>query len=252
MFEVMFVGVGDAFSLDHYGTSFLCRRDEFVLAVDCPDSYRRALRDAGFEHAGEQLDAQHIDAMFLTHLHGDHVNGLEMVLAYRKFVAGGKLPLYTTPEVAAVLWERRIEVSLGVLYDGTNYNAMRLDDFVDLHVVEWGESTPVGPFTLQTRRTVHHIPTAGVRISDGAHTLGYACDTAWDPAHFAWLADADLIVHETSLGPAHTPIAELMALPPDARAKLLVVHYPDFFEAPEELTFAEQGRSYAVADPTTS
>lgn len=247
MFEAMFVGVGDGFSRDHWGTSFLCRKDDFVLAVDCPDAYRRALRDADFAHRGEPLDAQHVDALFLTHLHGDHVNGLEMVLAYRKFVAGGKLPLYTTPEVAHALWPRRLEVSLGVLFDGTDYNEMSLADFVDLHVVPWGEPTPAGPFELTTRRTIHHIPTAGVRVSDGTATLGYSCDTAWDPQHIAWLEDADLIVHETSLGPAHTPLHELMALPPQLREKMLIVHYPDFFEEPDELTFAKQGGRYPVA-----
>lgn len=247
MFEAMFVGVGDAFSQMHWGTSFLCRADQkFVLGVDCPDSYRRALKSAGFKHGGVTLDAQHLDAMFLTHLHGDHVNGLEMVLAYRKFVAGGKLPLWTTPEVADVLWDRRLSVSLHVLYDGQYYNEMHLEDFVDLHVVPWGTTAKIGPFEVDTRRTVHHIPTAGLRISQGGRTLGYSCDTAWDPEHFAWLQDADLIVHETSLGPAHTPLFKLLELPEAVREKMLVVHYPDSLTEPAELRFAREGQIQQV------
>ncbi len=252
MFEVMFVGVGDAFSEKHWGTNFLCRDDDFVLAVDCPDSYRRALKATGFTRAdGSRLDAQHIDAMFLTHLHGDHVNGLEMLLAYRKFVAGGKLALWTTPDVADVLWERRLSVSLHVLYDGAYYNEMHLEDFVDLHVVPWGTTAEIGPFTVETRQTIHHIPTAGLRVRSGEKTLGYSCDTAWDPEHVAWLENADTLIHETSLGPAHTPMFRLLELPEAVRRKLLVVHYPDIVAEPTgELRFAREGMIHEVGQPT--
>lgn len=249
MFELLFVGVGDAFSRQHWGTSFLCRHDDFVLAVDCPDSYRRALHEARFEHRDEPLDAQHIDALFLTHLHGDHVNGLEMLLAYRKFVAGGKLQLWTTPEVAEVLWDKRLAASLHVLYDGTYFNEMRLDDFAELHIVPWQSPWQIGPFRVETRQTLHHIPTAGLRISAGGRTLGYSCDTAWDPEHLAWLDTADLLVHETSLGPAHTPLYRLTELPQVTRDKLLVAHYPDGLDEPDEVRFARQGARYVVGEP---
>lgn len=248
-FEAMFVGVGDAFSVKHWGTSFLCRCDGFVLAVDCPDSYRRALRAASFEQDGGVFDAEHIDAMFLTHLHGDHVNGLEMVLAYRKFVAGGKLPLWTTPEVADALWGR-LSPSLRVLYDGERYQEMKLEDFVELHVVPWGSPTAIGPFEVETRQTIHHIPTAGLRLTADARTLGYSCDTAWDPEHLKWLEDADLIVHETSFGPAHTPLFRLLGLPEAVRRKMLVVHVPDSLTEPAtEIRFAREG-AIQVVGPT--
>lgn len=248
-FEILVNGVGDAFSRLHWGTNFLCRADDFVLAVDCPDSYRRALRANDFEHRGERLDAQHIDAMFLTHLHGDHVNGLEMVLAYRKFMVGGILPLYTTPDVAEALWERRLSVSLGTMYDGNLYKEHHLEDYVDLHVVPWQTPTTVGPFTIETRQTIHHIPTAGLRIRALGKTFGYSCDTAWDPAHLQWLADADTIFHETSLGPAHTPLFKLLELPEEIRRKLRVVHYPDSIVQPDEVVFAREGEVLVVGTP---
>lgn len=247
MFDLMINGVGDAFSRHHWGTNFLCRKDGFVLAVDCPDSYRRALKDNAFDHEGTLLDAQHIDGLFLTHLHGDHVNGLEMLLAYRKFVAGGKLDLWTTPEVTDVLWEKRLKVSLGTMFDGEYYNGMHLDDYVGLEDVPWGTPVEIGPFTVQTRRTIHHIPTAGLRISDGEHVLGYSCDTAWDPDHIEWLSDADLIIHETSLGPAHTPLHRLEELPQPIRDKLLVIHYPDsLIPGDDGLAFAKEGAEIVV------
>ncbi len=242
--EILFGGVGDAFSTDNYGTHFFVRsKNDFILAVDCPDSYRRALKENAFEYKAGTLDVGDIDAMFITHLHGDHINGLEMVLAYRKFVTKKKLVLYTTREVINDLWEKRLEVSLGTLFDGQVYQKMSLDDFADVHIVEWGEDAECGPFTLTTRKTIHHIPTAALRITEADRTFGYSCDTAFDPTLIDWLEDADTILHETSFGPAHTPLFSLLELPESVRNKMWVAHLPDELsgEKTDLLRFAHQG-----------
>src|SRR5690554_3945786 len=111
-------GVGDAFSVMHFGTNFLVRKGDFVLAVDCPDSYRGALAANDFAHGKGALGVEHIDAMIITHLHGDHVNGLEMVAAYRSMVLERRLTVYTHAEAAADLWEKRLAVSLGQMWTG--------------------------------------------------------------------------------------------------------------------------------------
>ena len=49
-FSILMNGVGDAFSKKHYGTHFLLQKNDFLLAVDCPDAYRRALAEHGFQH----------------------------------------------------------------------------------------------------------------------------------------------------------------------------------------------------------
>lgn len=243
MFEVLMNGTGDAFSVERYGTNFLCEHESFVLAVDCPDSYRRSLveNEWGFDVDG-------IDAFFITHLHGDHVNGLEMVLAFSAFALQRKLELWTTPDVAKDLWDRRLACSIGTMWDGTSHNKLELAAFANLHVVEWGVPTNIGPFRITTRQTIHHIPTAGFRLECEGASLGYACDTAFDREYVDWLADgAQLILHETSFGPAHTPLEALADLPADIRERLRVVHYPDGLEAPESLEFARQGERYRVA-----
>lgn len=247
MFQILMNGVGDAFSKVHWGTHFLVQKGDYLLAIDCPDSYLRAIAMSSFEHRGEPLDAQHIDAMFLTHLHGDHVNGLEMTMAYRRFYGGNLLPLYTTPESAQDLWERRLKASLGVLYDGEHWIEQRVEDFLDVHVVDWEETFTLGPFTITTRKTVHHIPATALRITDGDATLGYSCDTAYDPDLIAWLQDADFIIHESSLGPAHTPLDKLVALPKELKEKMVVAHYPDFMIGTDSgIHLAIQGATYNV------
>jgi hypothetical protein len=69
-----------------------------------------------------------------------------------------------------------------------------------------------------------------VRVEAAGRTLGYSCDTAFDPTLIAWLADADLIVHEASGGFMHTPYESLAALPRPLLDKMRLIHYPDSFD----------------------
>lgn len=251
-FEVLMNGVGNAFSRRHWGTNFIVQSNGYHLGVDCPDSYRRALAENDFAGPGDgegALDVDALDAMFITHLHGDHVNGLEMVLAYRRYVVGEPLDLYTTPPVAEALWERRLGVSLGRIWNGERHENLEPEDFYRLHRVPWGESTEIGPFRVTTRETIHHLPASALRISDGEVTCGYSCDTAFDESLIEWLADADRIFHETSIGPGHTPLDELEDLEASIREKMLLVHLPEeLADAGDatDLEFAEEGRVYPV------
>ncbi|MFP4597496.1 MAG: MBL fold metallo-hydrolase [Persicimonas sp.] len=245
-FQLLMNGVGNAFSRESYGTNFLLQKDDFLLAIDCPDSYRNALQDHRFEHGGEEVDVDKIDAIIITHLHGDHVNGLEMSLAYRRYVAGGRWHIYTSPDVVESLWDKRLEVSLGRSYNGKSYDTLGPEDYYELDVIEWGEPTRIGPFEITSRCTTHHLPTMALRISDGEHTLGYSCDTVFDEGLIDWLSGADMILHETSFGPGHTPLEKLMGLAEDLREKMLVVHLPEGFQPIEALEFGQEGKTYSV------
>ncbi|MEZ4462604.1 MAG: MBL fold metallo-hydrolase [bacterium] len=238
--KICVVGVGDAFSVKHWGTSFLVQNEGATIAVDCPDSYFRALSESGFG-----VTADDLDALVLTHLHGDHVNGLEMTLAWRKFVTKKRLTIFTTPEVAQVLWDGRLKASIGTMYDGQDYNTMDLADYADVHVVDWGRPTGLpGGLTVETRRTIHHIPTAALRLTSDDAVFAHSCDTAWDPTLVEWLGTADTFFHEANFGPAHTPIETLAGLDRSLREKMHVVHYSDIIDPSDfpGLKFARQGQ----------
>ena len=250
-FALLMNGVGDAFSLRHYGTSFLLERGEEIYAVDCPDLYRRALREHAFPYKEGILDVEHLDGLILTHLHGDHVNGLEMVLAYLRFVHHKKLKLYTSEEVAKDLWERRLAVSLGTMWDGQRFQSLTMADYLDLTILPWETPTAIGSFTVTTRRTLHHIPTMALRFTDGDASLGHSCDTAYDPTLIAWLEECDIFLHEANFGPAHTPLERLLELPESTRKKMLLVHYSDLLDLDllDGITPARQGQRYPILAP---
>ncbi len=254
-FHVVVLGVGDTFSQDHYPTSLLLSCDGFLLAIDCPDMYRRVLKDArarlsegsstksnaaagatpvsvpvSASMSPDDLDLRHIHHVLLTHVHGDHMNGREGVAFYKRFVEGRRLHLITTAEVREVLWDQRLRASMGTLWDGTRHREMQFDDYFECTILDWAEVNHVGPYAVSLRRTIHHVPTCALRVEAGGRTLGYSCDTAFDPTLIDFLASADLIIHETNMGPAHTAHPALMSLPEDVRARMRLIHYPDFFQ----------------------
>ena len=219
------LGVGDAFSARWYSTCLLFEYRGFRLLVDCPHPIRKIIAESSPE-----LDLRDIDAVLLTHLHGDHCSGLEGLGFYARFVLGRRVPLYAWTPVAERIWER-LAPGMDRLRDSVDGPATprTLDDYFKLHPMTLEQPTNIGPFSVALRPTLHHIPTTALRISVGGRTLGYSADTAFDPSLIAWLEDSDRIVHETNLG-THTPLDALLGLPAPVRERLLLVHYPDEFD----------------------
>lgn len=228
-FEVVALGVGDAFTALHRPTCFLLAFDGFSLAIDCPDSYRAVLREAA-ARSGRALALEAIDHVLVTHVHGDHMNGLEGVGFWKHFVEKKRLHVVASPEVRAAIWEHRLRAPMERLWDGTAFREMAFEDYFEHTPLAWTGTTKVGPFTIHARRTRHHVPTSAVLVEAGGRKLGYSADTAFDPELIRFLSSADVILHETNHGPAHTPYAELAALPAELRARMRLVHYPDDFD----------------------
>lgn len=220
------LGVGDTFSEKHHTHALLLEHDGFHLAIDCPDSYRRVLAKAG-----TGLDLFQIDDVLVTHVHGDHMNGLEGVGFFKHFGQKKRLVLHTIAAVKENLWEKRLELSMGQLWNGTEFRSLGFEDYFDWRAVDG--TTQVGPFRITTRLTKHHVPTSALFVECEGASIGISSDTAFDPSLIEFLARADLIIHETNYGPAHTAYADLLTCDPAVKKKMRVIHYPDEFVATE-------------------
>ncbi len=229
-FEVIVVGVGDAFSEKHHSTALLLVCDGFHLAVDCPDMYRSVLRSTA-ERSGRTLSLSDVDHVLITHVHGDHMNGLEGIAFYKRFAEAKRVRLVTSPEVRDAIWDERLKASMGTLWDGAHFRQLGFEDYFEVLPLSWSDEVVVGPFRIRARRTLHHVPTSALLVEAGGRTLGYSSDTAFDPTLIAFLEPADLIIHEANLGPAHTPYTALAELPAALRARMRLIHCPDGFDA---------------------
>jgi ribonuclease BN (tRNA processing enzyme) len=229
-FNVIALGVGDAFSEIHRPTALLLICEDFYLAIDCPDMYRAVLRDAALR-AGRPLDLAKIDHFLITHVHGDHMNGIEGVAFFKHFAENKRVELFSLPEVREVLWSERLKGSMSQLWNGNEFRSLTFDDYFAFTPLDCSSFTGIGPFNIQVQRTKHHIPTCAVRIEVKGRVFGYSSDTAFDPELIKFLEPAHLIIHETNLGPAHSSYASLAALPANLRQRMRLVHYPDQFDS---------------------
>jgi ribonuclease BN (tRNA processing enzyme) len=196
----------------------------------------------------EQIDLDRVEGVALTHLHADHASGLEGYAYFSFFVLHRKARLLAHPAVRERLWEGSLAAGMEHLGEPDTKDARGFgeDDYFDFVHVDEDTPADLGPFRIECRRTRHHIPTTAFRISAGGATLGYSADTAFDPSLIAWLAEADLVVHETNYG-IHTPYADLAALPAELHAKMRLIHYPDDFDREASVIEPlEQGRVYRL------
>jgi len=193
--EIRFLGTGDAFgSGGRLHTSTLIRSDEGSLLVDCGPSALAALRKQGIE-------PEEVDAIALTHLHGDHFAGVPFLLMDAHFASRRARPLVIAGPAGV---EDRIGRGLDVLFPGTGVLPFRFP----LTYVEWTEREPVraGPAEVTPFEVRHStvMTCYGLRVELSGRLLAFSGDTEWTDALVALAADADLFVCEC-FGFDHAP-----------------------------------------------
>jgi ribonuclease BN (tRNA processing enzyme) len=239
------LGTGDAFSARRYSTCLALEAEDRWLLVDCPHPIRKMMREAS-ERSGLALDVDAVEAVALTHLHADHASGLEGLGFFSHFVLGRRARVAAHPDVARRLWDGHLAAGMELLLAGDRPVRRRLGDFFDLVPLADDRAITVGPFEIECRRTNHHLPTTAFRIRAAGRRIACSADTSFDPALLAWLAEADLVVHEAGYGP-HTPLDRLAALPAALRARMRLAHFPDELDlAPGGIEPLEEGRPYGV------
>lgn len=239
------LGVGDAFSSRYYSFCIAVEADGHWLLVDCPHPIRKMLRE-GMDAAGLSIDLPDIEAIALTHLHADHCSGIEGYAFFNRFALHRLPTLASHPEAMARLWEGHMAAGMEqLILDGVSH-AMSIDDYFDVKPLSYASAVQLGPFSIECRRTNHHVPTTAFRITGGGRTLGISADTSFDPELIAWLSTSDLFIHETNYG-IHTDYRKLAALPPELRARMRLIHYPDDFDLDGSVIEPlRQGRRYTV------
>ena len=182
------LGTGDAFhSGGRLHTAFSLRCGSFHALIDCGATTLAYLRHLDVDVAG-------IDAILLSHLHGDHFGGVPYLLMDACYNAPRRTPLTIAGPPGARL---RITDTLGCLYPGA---PAKVEDRVPVTYVDYEDrqTTRVGPLAVRPVTVVHPSGAAAyaLRIEVDGRVIAFSGDTEWTPALAEVAGGADLFICE--------------------------------------------------------
>ena len=226
--KLTFLGSGSAFTVGkkNYQSNMILEIDGYRLLIDCGTDARYSLYEAGLAYGD-------IDAIYISHLHADHVGGLEWLAFCTYFDPDCKKPtLYIAKNLAKKLWDHVLSGGLSSLEDkeatlSTYFKVVLLED--DAKFTWRGIK-----FTLV--KTFHTIsngklcPSYGFTATYKTHHLFVTTDTklCFDQLKKHYLS-ASVIFHdcETAKVPTgvHAHFNDLKHLDPAIKAKTWLYHH---------------------------
>ena len=238
--NLTFIGCGDSFADKLGNNSALLEWREHRLLIDLPDSNYSRIKELG-------LDYSDIDHLFITHLHADHINGLERFAYYRQFAtpvvrpekAGVKPNLYLPETLYEGLWDS-VKHGLGVTQQGVK----RLEDYFDVHLIKVRDESNnvlqgingVGAFTIgdvefriTPSKHVPNMPVYGLFVKDAFY---YSADSVYDTEAIAfYLHNTKKIFHDMHFYPqdlaSHASVRDFASLRETEKEKVYAMHYDD-------------------------
>lgn len=235
---VTFVGSGDAFGAGgRFNTCILIDAPDQRVAIDFGASSLIALNQLGIDHAT-------IDAVVLTHLHGDHCGGIPFLLMDGMLGARRTKPLTIAGPTGT---ESHLGDVCEALFPGMHVMSPKFDlTYVEIPVMQTTDLGPASVISYPAKHTGTTNPTS-VRVQVGGKVVSYTGDSEWTP-HMPDLArDADLFVCECYFYgrsiPHHMSYPDLLEHQHELKAKRTVLtHFsremiPHQDDIPEETAY---------------
>ncbi|NBC30617.1 MAG: MBL fold metallo-hydrolase [Spirochaetes bacterium] len=262
--SIIFVGTGSAFTKNNYQNNIIIVKGNDHLIVDVGTLASRGLAELG-------LSVMDLRNYFITHLHADHIGGLEEVMLVNRYVAGRKPTIHITEHFQDLLWNLSLR-------GGAEYNerhdgvALTFPDFWNIKRPSHRRKLPregtefnVGSINIKTFRT-RHYPEQALSWEDAFHSEGlliddrvlFTGDTQFDPELidiFDKKYKIETIFHDVQFftGGIHAGLEEVATLPASVRKRILLMHYPDssadYRDSAEQagMRFAERGQIYTFS-----
>lgn len=258
--RAIFIGTGDAFSRRYGHTNALVEAGDVRLMIDFGTQTPGRLEGYGYP-----LDS--ITHIVVSHIHADHVGGLEELAFLSRFVHHRRPYLLLPGELHHLLWDHSLRGGLEMVADEEGEaEHCTLDTYFETHAMGRGW-TELGPLAIRRFRT-DHVPGKQswgfvVRDTETDDRMIFCGDTR---VRVDQLLEEPLgedfargpIFHDCQLAPGgassiHIPLEEIV-YPEEIMRRIVLVHYQDgvslHFERIEEagLRIARPGTPIEMPD----
>ncbi|MBM4336771.1 MAG: MBL fold metallo-hydrolase [Deltaproteobacteria bacterium] len=186
MSEVLFIGTGDAFnSGGRRNSAILVREHGRTLLLDCGPTTLAGLSELG-------VDPLEIDAIALSHFHGDHIAGVPFLLLDYQYQHPRDRPL-------SILGPPGVADSMAALTRAYGYHVEQQDRYA-LRFAEFSidKPTEVAGFRVTPMPALHQEHTCPhmVRVDAERRSLVFSGDTGWHDELPKKVGDVDLFISE--------------------------------------------------------
>lgn len=227
--KLIFLGSGSAFTVGegNYHSNMILETDsKSRLLIDCGSDIRFSCYEQG-------LTYENIDAVYISHLHADHMGGLEWLAINTRFSPKHKKPkLFVSQLIVDDLWSKALSGGLSSL---PNEQAA-LSSFFEVHPVkdnlsfEWEKISFQLVPAIHCFNDTHLMPVYGLYFTLNGKKIWITSDTRLTPdLEQDYYENSDLIFHdcETSKTPTgvHAHYNDLVKLPQNIKSKMWLYHY---------------------------
>ena len=242
LIQLTMLGTGSGFSKKYYNNNALFNLNGYKLLVDCGFTAHRSLYELGMSWERD------IDGILITHIHADHVGGLEEVALDGKYKFNKKIDLFIAEDLVDLLWNNCLKGGVASLEEE------QIADFYNVRLIS-EESFEVMGIELSLVKT-KHIPGKS-SYSVWLENIFFSSDIVFDEQLLMQVNEkATHIYHDCLLDrtPVHTSIHELLTLPDYIQAKIWIMHYCDNLQAYldtnpiRHLNIVEQHKTYLLSE----